>query len=213
MTSIRSTFSAPNGCAPFRGNRHPDLLGLHKPEYAQHLVQFYDDDSIIIENVSFLSARSLAADDSVVVLATESHRERIEKRLVSFGLDVKALLQSRRFVAVDATETLSRFMVDGWPDEAKFEAVVGEIIREAGIKSAHGFVFAFGEMVALLCAASNAAAAIRLEQLWNALGKRHRFSLYCAYSLSSLATISDADAFIEICAEHALTIPTENGAA
>ncbi len=65
----------------------------------------------------------------------------------------------------------------------------------------------FGEMVSLLCAANNPDAAVRLEQLWNYLSLRHRFSLHCAHSLSSLH--GEPDTLLKICAEHALAIPSE----
>jgi MEDS: MEthanogen/methylotroph, DcmR Sensory domain len=191
------------------GSRCPELLSLHKAESAQHIVQFYEDDSSIIENVSFLAAKALAAGDSTVLVATEFHLERIRERLRSYALNLDALNESGRFLAVDAAETLARFMVGGHPDATKFDDVVGGVIRNAARQSANSFVFAFGEMVALLCAADNPGAAIRLEQLWNSLAERHRFSLYCAYSLGCLGRNPEADDLIKICAEHALTIPTE----
>ena len=80
-------------------------------------------------------------------------------------------------------------------------------MRTAAERSSTRFVFAFGEMVALLYAAGNPAGAIRVEQLWNELAQRQSFSLYCAYPLSSLEKNLDVDALVEICAEHALTIP------
>ena len=64
-------------------------------------------------------------------------------------------------------------------------------------------------MVALLCAANKADGAVHLEQLWNSLAEWQRFSLFCAYPLNSLGSEPDADALIEICAEHVLTIPAK----
>jgi MEDS: MEthanogen/methylotroph, DcmR Sensory domain len=195
---------------PFRGSRCPELLRLYQPESAQHFVQFYENESLVIENVSFLAAKALATGDSCLLVATESHLEQIQERLAASVLSLDALRKSNRYVAADAAEMLSRFMVGSCPDKAKFDDVIGAAIRTAAKNSASGFVFAFGEMVALLCAAINPDAAIRLEQLWNSLAERHRFSLYCAYSLSSLGSDPDADAVIKICAEHALTIPMES---
>ena len=39
----------------------PDLLALHKPETSGHVVQFYEDDTFMIENVCYLAAKSLTA--------------------------------------------------------------------------------------------------------------------------------------------------------
>jgi MEDS: MEthanogen/methylotroph, DcmR Sensory domain len=139
----------------------------------------------------------------------KSHLEQIQERLATSALRLDALQESGRYVAANAAEMLSRFMVGGCPDKAKFDDAIGGAIRTGAKNSSSGFVFAFGEMVALLCAANNPDAAIRLEQLWNSLAERQRFSLYCAYSLSSLGSDPDADTVMKICAEHALTIPME----
>jgi hypothetical protein len=64
-------------------------------------------------------------------------------------------------------------------------------------------------MVALLCADGRPDAAIRLEQLWNSLLAQHRFSLYCAYSLSDFTSEAALNAVFQICVEHCLTIPAE----
>jgi len=195
--------------ALFRSNRCPELLRLYRPESAQHLVQFYDDDSSIIENVSFIAAKSFAAGDSSVLVATDSHLEQIRQRLASTDLNLDALREAGRYVAVDANEALSQLMVGSRPNETRFDNFIGGIIHNAVKSSANSFIFAFGEMVALLCAANNPNAAVRLEQLWNGLAQRYRFSLYCAYSLNSLGSEPNVDALMKICAEHALTIPSE----
>ncbi len=185
------------------------MLRLSRSAGAQHLVQFYENDSLIIDNVSFLVATALGAGDAAVLVATESHREQIRARLESLSLDLELLRKSGRFVALDATEVLSLFMVNGWPDEKKFDLSVGAVIADAARASGTGFVFAFGEMVDLLCQANNPEAAIRLEQLWNSLAQRHHFSLYCAYSMTSVEDERTANALTRICEEHALTIPTD----
>jgi hypothetical protein len=128
--------------------RSPDLLRLYKPEAAQHFVQFYEDDSFVIENVSYLAAKSLKAGDSSVLVATDSHLKAIEDRLASSGLNLNGLRESGRYVVVNAAQALLQFMVDGRPANAKFEEVIGGIIRRATKNSANGFAFAFGEMVA-----------------------------------------------------------------
>jgi len=207
--SSMANILAPDWLPSFRGSRCLELLRLYKPESAQHLVQFYEDDSFITENVAFLAAKALAAGNSSVVVATEPHLEQIHERLADFGVNAAAFRESGQYIAVDAAEALSRFMVDGNPDNAKFNETIGSVLRSAEKNSANGFVFAFGEMVGLLCASNKPAAAVRLEQLWNSLAERHRFSLYCAYSLSSLGNEPNTDDLLQICAEHALTIPTE----
>jgi MEDS: MEthanogen/methylotroph, DcmR Sensory domain len=218
--SIRSVFSVGADMISSPGSRRdwvgaarlrfPELLCLHDPDYAQHLVRFYEDDSLVIDNVSYLAAQALAAGSSVVVLATYAHRNQIGQRLCDLVPDLKALAGIGRYLATDAVAALSQYIVNGSPDEVAFERVIGATMREAAKHSANDFVLAFGEMVALLCADNNPSAAIRLEQLWNGLSRRQRFSLYCAYPLSSLDMDQNADVVMRICAEHALTIPAES---
>ena len=190
--------------------KSPDLLCLHKPETAsQHIVQFYDHDTAIVENVTYLVAHALNAGNSSVIVATDLHLAQIERGLEAQHLDLKALRAAGRYQTLDAAQTLSQFIVDGLPIKAEFDRTIGDAIRRAAEHSADGFVFAFGEMVGLLCAAGNPAGAVLLEQFWNALARHQKFSLYCAYSMSSLGPEPDVDALIKICAEHALTIPAE----
>jgi len=192
------------------GLRFPELLRLDKPETAQHLVQFYEDEAFLIESVAYLAAKALSAGSSSVIVATESHQQQIGERLVRSELKFEAFRESGRYVTYNAAEALSQLMIDGHPNATAFDHVIGGVMRNAAKKSANGFVFAFGEMVALLCAAGNSEGAVRLERLWNGLAHKQRFSLYCAYPLSSLCTECNADALLEICAEHALTIPSES---
>jgi hypothetical protein len=115
---------------------------------------------------------------------------------------------------LEADAVLAQFMVDGWPDPARFEAAVGSTVAAAcaGGTTVH----AFGEMVALLCARGRHNAALRLEALWNDLARRHVFSLFCAYPWNAFPTPDLAQAFRRVCAEHdhacadtALALPAE----
>jgi hypothetical protein len=192
------------------GTRSLELLGLYRPESAQHCVQFYNDESLVLENVAYLTAKALEAGGSSVIIATPAHLQAIEERLAVSTLDLDAAREDGRYLPLNATDMLRELLTEGMPDIAKFERIVGRILRTAAQTCTSGFVFAFGEMVALLCAAQKSDAAVRLEQLWNDLAKEHSFSLYCAYPLGSFTSGSaDLKAFFEICAEHTLAIPAE----
>ena len=101
---------------------------------------------------------------------------------------------------LDAADTLARLMVDGWPDESRFRAVLGPVLAQAG--SQGGPVHAFGEMVALLCMEGRYEAAVRIEQLWNLVAADYRFALFCAYPWSLFTDETQARAFEQVCAEH-----------
>jgi hypothetical protein len=171
-----------------------------------HLVQFYEADSYLCESVRDFVLAGFERGESAVIVATRDHRQAIDELLEASDLDIQELRNSGRYVLLDATETLSRFMVDSEPEQALFSAAIGSAIARAA--DAGDGVRIFGEMVAVLWDEGNVAAAIRLEELWNELAKAHPFSLLCAYPLHVFG--SDSAAFARVCACHTRVIPTES---
>src|ERR1700688_1528750 len=177
----------------------------------QHGVQFYSHDKFLLEELSRYIGDALRAGGAGVVVATEQHRNGLFQWLAAQGLDVAGLIEQKRFVALDARQVLSAFMVDGWPNEEAFIDVVGGIVARAtaSARIEHPRVAIFGEMVALLWAEGKAEAAIQLEQLWNGLARTKSFSLFCAYPMSSFKREEDAALMLTVCNEHSAVIPTE----
>ncbi len=89
----------------------PDLLDLPRPQASRHIVQFYEDETFVIENVSFMVARSLSSGDSSILIATRPHLDRMEAKLSDAGFDLRELHRAQRYIALDAAETLSRFLL------------------------------------------------------------------------------------------------------
>ena len=172
-----------------------------------HLVQFYEDDGFLIDSLSHWFADGLSLGDSCVYIGTESHRISLEKRLAAEGVDLDKLSREGHFVCCDASQTLSTFMVDEWPDEPLFtraiESVIARVTKPRDLR-------AFGEMVALLWADGNRQAAVRLEEMWNEFMKTHALSLCCAYPLHSFGSDADASLFLKVCANHAPVLPAES---
>ena len=150
-----------------------------------HVVQFYDDEAFPLDAIGRFVGPALGAGEACLIIATAPHHAKIAEQLAARGFDLSALSEQGRYVALDAGETLSRFMVDGWPDEKRFVDVVGATVARAVAAGQVPHVHAFGEMVALLCAEGRPEAAIRLEELWNDLAKTLSFSLLCAYPLAA----------------------------
>ena len=67
----------------------------------------------------------------------------------------------------------------------------------------------FGEMVALLWADKKFQAALRLEQLWNELGRTHSFYLRCAYPASGIQDEQNGEPYAAICGEHSTVMLAE----
>src|SRR5215469_13750490 len=100
-------------------------------ERSDHFVQLYEQDSFLVETVSSLIAEDLDAGGGGVVIATKPHREGIDQQLRRRGLNLEALTESGRYVALDAAETLSSVIVNGWPDLTRFDDIIGSRIRNA----------------------------------------------------------------------------------
>jgi PAS domain S-box-containing protein len=176
-----------------------------------HSVQFYEDDSFLLDGLSRFVGAALLAGDSAVVVATKAHRDGLARRLTGRGFDLAPAIKQGRYLALDAAETLSKFMVDGRPDPARFLRLAGSLVTQLGAaaQAEHPRVAAFGEMVALLWAEGQHDAAIQLEQLWNELAQTHSFQLHCAYPIHFFSQEQDSGPMQMICAEHAHSVPTE----
>jgi signal transduction histidine kinase len=176
-----------------------------------HGVQFYSEDKFLLEELGGYVGGALRAGDAAIVVATDRHRHGLLQWLTGQGIDVAPLVEQGRFIVLDARQTLSAFMVEGWPNEDRFNELVGKIIvsATASARAEHPRVAIFGEMVALLWGDGKAQAAIRLEQLWNSLARKQSFSLFCAYPMSNFKREEDAQLLLTVCNEHTAVIPTE----
>ncbi|MES2537460.1 MAG: MEDS domain-containing protein [Pseudomonadota bacterium] len=176
----------------------------------KHSIQFYENDTFLARSVCEFISPALLAGDSAIIIATPAHRNAIEKLLVQNASTngVTHPDSSGTLLSLDADETLSKFMVDGWPDRTLFKDLLGDTITQVS-KNRTLRVRAFGEMVALLCAQGQVEAALRLEELWGDLSDFHAFSLLCAYPMHLFQSEGQTQRFHAICAAHPHVIPSE----
>ena len=183
----------------------------HTPSHDHngHVVQLYTDDGFLIDVLDRFIGGALAAGNAAVLVATEAHREELEKRLTARGVNFAKAAQSGRYIALDAKQTLTAVMVQDVVDGARFEDVIGAALGPA---RAHGDgkTAVFGELVALLWTEGKPQEALRVEQLWNRLVRKHAFSLLCAYPLNGFDNERDIKPFLEMCAQHTGVVPSES---
>ncbi|HVZ64098.1 MAG TPA: MEDS domain-containing protein [Lacunisphaera sp.] len=169
----------------------------------QHLLHLYPDENAFLDILEEYVSSGLRIGETTIVIATPGHCDELDRRLEMQGIDVKAARGSDRYIVRDAAETIDRFMVDGWPDEKRFQHTVRDLLscaRESGPK-----VRAFGEMVALLWDQGHCGATVRLEHLWHELSQNVGFSLLCSYPRSGF-TQGGTESLRAICAAHHRTI-------
>jgi len=175
---------------------------------SEHFVHFYEADTSLLDSLSNFISIGLGVGDVCVVLATQAHRENLEERLKANGLDLVAAGSQGTYISLDAVQTLSKIMVNGMPEPERFDRVIGTLLAQA--VQSHRHIRIFGELVALLWAEGNHAAAIQLEDLWNDLGKLYAFSLYCGYPMHGFSTEAYNAEFTQICNQHTHVIPAES---
>ena len=188
----------------------PPRLTSGHPALDHHAVQFYEQDEFLLEGVTRFVSAGISDGDCSIVIATKAHRADLEARLLRRGLDLHAARRRGTYIALDAAETLAKFMVGTMPDPATFDQVVGGLIQRSVQGPPLRRVRAFGEMVALLWADRNPDAAIELERLWNGLAQRQTFSLLCGYPMKAFAGTEHERGFAAVTAAHAHVAPTES---
>ncbi len=172
-----------------------DLAPAH-----HHLVEFYERDDLLADSVRAHIEPGLRGGETSILVATEAHLELFESALLSSGADVGAARADGRYLALDAGEALSRFMLDGAPDPTRFWTTIVATATGSGRR-----VRIYGEMVAGLWAEGNVAAAIALEDLWNELGRIRPFSLLCAYPTTAFDRVESTTLFRVLCEQHSST--------
>ena len=175
-----------------------------------HAVQFYESDDFLVSLVAEFAAEGLSGGQPVVVVAARGHADGLTDALHACGVDVDARVRDGQLIFADARETLAAFMEDGVPNADRFHAIAGRILERAAMQAQGRGVRAYGEMVDLLWRDGNEAAAIRLEELWNELATRYRFTLLCAYHMGGFRLTSQSALFERICRTHTHVRPTEH---
>jgi hypothetical protein len=185
------------------------VVGTGNLNDGHHVVQFYSHDEDLATSVAGYLLGALENGGAAVVIATAGHRRAFEARLADAGVDLSAAAAGGAYLAVDARETVRRFMTAEHPDSADFDRVIGGMI--AGVCGSGRPVRAYGEMVALLWNDGLVNAAVQLEELWNELGRRYSFSLFCGYPAQDVARDGHVDAFAEVCRLHREVVGTSPG--
>jgi len=190
------------------GDRVPEGIGSeieqNKPIAHRHEVVFYSDHQSFLGDLAEFIERALKAGNAAIAVASESDRNSLRLRLEASGLDIAAAAHEGRYIALDATDTLSSFVVDGLPDADRLLQGFGNLLLAAGkaAKGEYPRVVAGGQIAPLLCAQGQAEAAIQVEKLTNHLVKTYDVEVLCGYPRQSFDSDQGRRVFQQICAEH-----------
>jgi signal transduction histidine kinase len=180
---------------------------LVAPAPRLHAVQFYEEESFLLDTVGKFLGAGLAAGDRISVIATRKHTEGFLARLDTD--DVEQARASGRITILDAEVTLKRLMVDGLPDRSRFRDILAEVMPSESTDTPKAPLRAYGEMVDLLAKSGNVLAAIRLEEFWHEVLQENAFSMLCSYGMGAFFQPGDSDRMMDVCNTHTHVIPTE----
>ena len=165
----------------------PSLTSLYRlAEGGGHAMQVHGDDESFLDGLATLFDLALRLGDATCVVAPKPVRQRLGDRLQARGWNVGGSSGHTRYVAVDATEALSRVMRNGFPDETLVAEVVAELeeYRRAAAERPTSRLTVFGNMSMLLTEEGNTKAATALENCWDRLTRDLPFLTVCGYSTS-----------------------------
>ncbi len=166
---------------------------------SEHHVQLFDSSKSLADTVSAFLVRGLTRGESAIIVATAEHRELLSRRLDEAGWSVRKLIGANRLFLADAAQTLDKFMRQDSPSPIAFDEVIGTLVQ----RMANGKrVWIYGEMVDVLAARGNYRGAQQVEDLWNLLGHRETFTLFCGYASGHFGDPRTGPALKAICEAH-----------
>ena len=166
---------------------------------SEHHLQLFDSSKSLAETVCGFLMAGFERGEALLVVATPEHRELLTRKLEEAGLNIREATRANRFVMLDASQTLDKFMRQDVPNPIAFDEVVGTLV---GQLSSDRRVCIYGEMVDVLAAQGKYKAAHALEELWNALGQREWFTLFCGYASGHFGDPKAAKLLNDICNAH-----------
>jgi hypothetical protein len=175
-------------------------MRLDRPtQSSEHHLQLFDSSKSLAETVCGFLMAGFRRGEAILVVATPEHRELLARKLEEAGLHIREATRANRLVMLDASQTLDKFMRQDMPNPIAFDEVVGTLV---GRLSNDRRVCIYGEMVDVLAAQGKYKAAHTLEELWNALGEREWFTLFCGYASGHFGDPKSAKMLNDICNAH-----------
>lgn len=179
------------------------------PGVPGHDVHFFKNDAQLSRAVVRFLSDAIRVGQPIIVIATEAHRLAFSAGLRDVGLDPDRVLSGRLAIWLDAQETLDSFMEGGMPNRELFTATVGSVFARLLDKRHYLVIRAYGEMVDLLWKSGNTEGASALEELWNELANKYKYSLLCGYSMDNFLHATGAEGLRRVCGHHTNVLPPE----
>jgi DNA-binding NarL/FixJ family response regulator len=191
----------------FGGRTVEESTNRARSNNRRHEALYYSSDAMLLDQWASVAEQTLSADATFLLLASDAHRDRLNRMLQERGVNVARAIRDGRYVALNNDDTLSRFMVGDRLDETLFWNSVTSVMLGAIRASTadQPYVIACGECAPALCAQGNAEAAVHLEQLWDQVTRTYRLDTFCAFSAGACQCDDVDDVREKITAVHTAT--------
>lgn len=172
----------------------------------RHGLQVYASDASFVEGFAKFIAMGLNSGNAVMVLATEAHLQGLMREIQTRGFSLDAIIKCGSYIPLDVREALSSFMIGDRPDPSRLENTVSNLVKAAS-KAPNGAtrrVLACGECAPILWKQGNPDAALRLEELWDAISHQYELKTLCGYIDGSLQEQENERIFQAISSFHSI---------
>jgi DNA-binding NarL/FixJ family response regulator len=149
----------------------------------RHAAGFYADEASMLDDFATFANRVLKDGTTLIVIGIGTRRNKLEQAVRARGVDVDRLTSEGRHRFLNVADAFSMYMVNGWPDEARFSKLVADVFEEAVAcsTSRDRRVAAWGEGAPTLLRQGHAEAAIHVEEMWDRLASRYGIETLCGY--------------------------------
>jgi hypothetical protein len=113
----------------------------------EHLLQLFDSEESLAGAVAGFLHEGHQAGDQLLVCMTPLHWAAVASELRSRGVETATLVASGQLTLRDASLLVQQIMRNGQPDPARFDEVIGELVRELAAGTS---LRIYGELVDVL---------------------------------------------------------------
>lgn len=149
----------------------------------RHFAQFHRDAETLTEAAFVFLESGLRRGNSLLIIAPSGRVEYMFDRLSSGKFHPKSLIDSGQLAVMDSTPIVEQLVFNGETEWARFRGMLAPVLARLAPRGNGTRIYS--EITNALWEAGEPDAAIRLEDLWNALAGAYTFSLFCGYRMDT----------------------------
>lgn len=174
--------------------------GRHFAQFHRHTEGEDRRRNTLAESAFVFVEAGLQRGESVLVLARADQRDRLFERLAAGKFRPQALRDPGQLSILDAEQITDQFVAGDQPEWIPFRNALAPVLSR--LQPSGRATRVYSEIANALWQAGNTAAAVRVEEFWNALAGTYRFSLYCGYTMDTQSEHSYAAPLEELGRTH-----------